>query len=574
VVERIVWLLTLTIRYAPYPIELAAVLVMAKLASSHPLAGDRRFRAIERSFCNLARRRRLAVVIVFLAALAGRAALLPVLPIRQPVITDEFSYLLTADTLAAGRLANPTHPMWPHLESMHIIQHPTYGSMRPVAPGIFLAAGKVLAGNPWMGVYISATAMCALICWMLQGWLPPAWAFLGGLLSILRLGLFGYWINSYWGGATAAIGGLLVLGALPRILRKPRISQALLLALGAVILANSRFFEGFVLCVPAGGYLAAWLLKKRGRELWAATARVVLPATLVLLAAAAAMGYSNWRVTGNPLRMPYQANRDQYAPAGIFLWERPLPAPVYRTQAMRDFYVGWELTQFMEAKRPIGFARNLLGKAGVFWMFFLGPALTMPLFFLGRIRDSRRIRPLLVIGAFSLAGLALNTWFYPHYAAPITGVIYAVVLQGMRRMRAGWRRGSPAGLLLARSIPLVCLGMAGLRVFAQPLSFYMPPDWPMTWYYTQPGNTERARILDQLAHEPGRQLAIVRYQPTHNFLEEWVYNDASIDGSPVVWAHELDEPSNRALIQYFRDRRAWLVEADRRPATVAPYPVP
>jgi hypothetical protein len=463
--------------------------------------------------------------------------------------------------------------MWPHLESMHIIQHPTYGSMRPVAPGIFLAAGKVLAGNPWIGVYISAAAMCALICWMLQGWLPPVWAFLGGLLSILRLGLFGYWMNSYWGGATAAIGGLLVLGALPRILRKPRIPEALLLALGAVILANSRFFEGFVLCVPVGGYLAVWLLKKRGRELWAVTARVVLPASLVLLVAAAAMGYCNWRVTGNPLRMPYQANRDQYASAGIFLWERPLPAPVYRTQAMRDFYVGWELTQFMEAKHPIGFATNLLGKAGAFWMFFLGPAFTVPLFFLRPTRDSR-IRPLLVIGALSLTGLALNTWFYPHYAAPITGVIYAVVLQGMRHMRAGCRRGSPAGLLLARSIPLVCLGMAALRVVAQPLSFYMPPDWPMTWYYTQPGNTERARILDRLAREPGRQLAIVRYAPTHNFFEEWVYNDASIDDSPVVWAHELDEPSNRALIQYFRDRRAWLVEADRRPATVAPYPVP
>jgi hypothetical protein len=240
---------------------------------------------------------------------------------------------------------------------------------------------------------------------------------------------------------------------------------------------------------------------------------------------------------------------------------------------MRDFYVGWELTQFMEAKHPIGFATNLLGKAGAFWMFFLGPAFTVPLFFLRPTRDSR-IRPLLVIGALSLTGLALNTWFYPHYAAPITGVIYAVVLQGMRHMRAGCRRGSPAGLLLARSIPLVCLGMAALRVVAQPLSFYMPPDWPMTWYYTQPGNTERARILDRLAREPGRQLAIVRYAPTHNFFEEWVYNDASIDDSPVVWAHELDEPSNRALIQYFRDRRAWLVEADRRPATVAPYPVP
>src|SRR3989442_12822131 len=106
-------------------------------------------------------------------------------------------------------------------------------------------------------------AICAAVAWALQGWLPPQWALLGAVLVLLKIHLFGYWLESYWGGAVAAIGGALVVGALPRIIHHQRVRDAILMGIGASLLANSRPFEGLIFCIPVAVSLLVRFLSER-----------------------------------------------------------------------------------------------------------------------------------------------------------------------------------------------------------------------------------------------------------------------------------------------------------------------
>jgi hypothetical protein len=539
----------------------------------------------------MAQRRGLSVLVVGLAALVARASLLPILPIPQPGVHDEFGYLLLADTFAHGRLTNPTHPMWVHFETFHIIWHPTYTAMFYPAQGLIMALGQVAMGHPFWGVWLSVGLMCAAICWMLQGWLPPGWALLGGLLAVIRLGTFSYWANSYWGGAVAATGGALVLGALPRLKKSQRLRDALWMGLGFAIVANSRPYEGLFLGVPVAIALAVWIFGKKQNPLLGEEGtkgwweRVVAPLLGVMVLTACGMGYYFWRTTGSPWDTPYLVTTRAYNPAPYFPWQALRPTPTYHHAVMQAYYMGNFVRHFEESRSVTGMIKTDLTALIRLWYFYFGPALTLPIllavitlpygFSLRRVASGTRL--LLVVCAVVVAGSMLTIYFAPHYVAPITGGLLALVLSAMRHLRFQASRGHAAGNFIARAVPLICVLMLLLRVAGKPLHLPEPRPWlaggPPIWCALTPSNLERAQTLSKLQRYPGRQLAIVRYGPDHDIgFHEWVYNEADIDRAKVVLARDLGPALNKELIDYFKDRRAWLVEADETPPRLSAYP--
>jgi hypothetical protein len=520
--------------------------------------------ACESALSRLAEARGRALAAVFVFVIMARLLALPFLHIPVPGIHDEFSYLLMSDTFAHGRLANPTHPMWISFETFHVNWRPAYASMYPPGQGLALAIGELL-GNPWMGVLLSVAGMCAAITWMLQAWLPARWALLGGAMVALKLGVASYWVNSYWGGAVAATGGALALGAMARITRQARPRDALWLGLGIAILANSRPYEGFLFCAPIAFWFVWWLVGRTTSRDAASTrwARVAVPLAVAVAVTVAWMGYYNFRLTGDPLLMPHVLNTRTYHSAQPFLWQKPLPALHYRNQQFEEFYNEWERENyhrgFADAAR-VTWEKIFRGSVNYFWMGLLLALPGIPY----ALRDRKMRFPIVVLAIVGV-GVCVVVWSAAHYAAPITCVLFLLTVQAVRHLRAMCWRGRPIGVALSRAL-VICLvldtGVYVTHGVCDPLF------WPCE------GDPSRAVIETKLEHTPGKHLIVVRYTDDHNIHDDWVYNGAEIDGAKVLWARELDAEQNAKLLAYFKDRTVWLVTPDTDNTYLVPYTPP
>lgn len=522
------------------------------------------FRTAESFLSRLAQRKALAIIALFFIVIGVRLAVLPKLPVPVPGIHDEYSYLLLGDTLAHGRLSNPTHPMWMSFESFHINWFPTYASKYPPGQGAVLALGQLL-GNPWIGVLLSAAAMCAAILWMLQAWLPARWAFLAASLVALKFGVASYWINSYWAGALAAIGGALVLGAMPRIVRRARTLNALLLGLGMAILAITRPFEGFFFCLPVASWFVWWLAgkTKSSASPRARIIRVFAPLAAVLTLAVTFIGYYNWRVTGNALLFPHVLNSRTYRSTGLFLWERPKPPISYHNQQFEDFYNGWEREDY-DNNWPdvLKVSDEKLIRGGSVFLWW-GALLLLPglpfVFF-----DRKMRLPLLIFLLGTLAFFSL-IWSFPHYAAPLTCVIFLLLVQAIRHLRTIRIGRRPIGLAFSWAIVFLLAADVGLSISRRSCD-------PLQW--TCQGDPSRAIIAKNLSETPGKHLVVVSYEPDHNLHDEWVYNGAEIDTAKVLWARDIDPVQNAKLFAYFMDRHIWFVYPDKDNTELIPYSAP
>ncbi|MBZ5607455.1 MAG: hypothetical protein LAP38_04295 [Acidobacteriia bacterium] len=516
---------------------------------------ERLLLAVENSLATLARRKTLAILLVGLTSLAARALLLPILPVPKPAIQDEFSYLLAADTFASGRLANPTPAFPEHFETLQVLMHPTYASKYPPLSGLVLALGQKLAGQPWFGILLATGLLSAAICWALQGWLPAPWALAASAIAVVQIGIVSYWTESYWGGTCAAIGGALLIGAVPRLIRRPSPWPALAFAAGLAALANTRPYEGLVLAIVCSAGLVYGFWRRRlGIGLLAKSA--ILPAAALLVPVLAWMAYYNYRVTGNPFELPYVEHERQYAIWSPLLWHTaPGPTPAYSNSFLEYFWTQADSHDKLEAREHL--LKTHVSDLFHLGRFYLGlPLMICMLGFARPLWKDPTARSAFFLLAAFYAGAALDARLFPHYAAPAAALAYILAGCTLRAARNAWPGRFSERIYVPWALMSALVAIAALGLLS-PDNRYL---FGSIDYHVR---AKRASVMEKLESVPGDHLVLVRYGPQHEPYEEFVYNRADIDRSRVIWARSLSPQKDLRLIESYPARQVWLLDDDQ-----------
>lgn len=511
-------------------------------------------------------------------------------------VQDELSYTVAADTYAHGRLTNPTPVFWESVETPHVIMEPSYISKYPPLQGMFMALGQVVFGNQIFGVWISCGVFAGALFWMMTAWTRREWAIAMTAAMILLVGLNSYWAQSYWGGMIAASGGALFFGAFRRLLDKFTAGSTILMTIGGVMLVNSRPFEGTVSMVPALVYLLYRLIRDADNSWKQKFTRVILPGAVVAGIAVSAMCYQFYRVTGSPFKMPYSVHHAQYYPAPLFSFQNPNPNATKGNARIRKMYDNYVIPPILESMLELGLPDSTVLRSvyGFIYLnyglpFFIFSPMLLILFYFSVplvVRADWKYRILLASMLFTFLCVAIGVWWDQfHYVAPLTAVMVLFVAEAFRRIQDAAKNSQERFKVLAAFVVLV----VGSFVYQQLYSYKQPQ-------LVKDFTPSRAALIDGLANNsavrieipyratffkdemekivadrPGEFLAIVTYDKDFSFHDEIVYNKADIEGSKMIWAHDLGEAKNAALLEHFPNRKIIHVNISSNYIDVAPF---
>jgi|SRR5579875_158443 len=181
---------------------------------------------------------------------------------------------------------------------------------------------------------------------------------------------------------------------------------------------------------------------------------------------------------------------------------------------------------------------------------------------LARLSRNRHARDVVLLPAGTIGLLASPSLFC--LLLPILTLAFMFLLKRLKQF-------APALLLsMVLMYGAHFLFWYGVHAFAaQPVVSALLPYEGQDFLDNRAAQMHRA-VINELDRQPGKQVVLVRRGPWQS-SGDWVHNDADIDASRIVWARDLGEVADRKLLEYYRNRKVWLLEPDAIPPRLRPY---
>lgn len=477
-----------------------------------------------------------------------------------PVIQDEFSYLLMADTFSSGQLFVEPHPMKDFFQTFHVIHNEeAYASKYFPGIGLQLAFGQFL-GNPIIGVWLTVALFGCVLYWMISAFIPMRIGFPLALVFSIEYAVFSYMGHTFWGGSLFALAGALTLAGTLQALEKEKFWALWLSGLGVFLMMINRPFEGFFYALPIAGYL---FFRKRPNDVFSWFKRLI-PWSVCIIAGLLFMAIYNYTITGSALNFPHSHYQNTYTSfAYRFAWDsEPLnDQSIIGTDDTIPRPFKFQKESFLEKREQ---------KKMFFWTFkwyvlkdlvdtYVPLYLTWMLFGLF-IRQSSNFRILILLCCLLLVSrifpLVLS-WSssHAHYSAAWIAPISMLFVFGLK----GFLDAGKLNKLL-RPLPVVLLLLFAVY-YGKGLFLSEPNYWMRQTSYVSNFLVGRNIVQDYLnsGKNPSNDLVMVAYGDRHIWHREWVYNSPDINQQKIVWAHFFNHSVNKELIDYFEGRSVWLV---------------
>jgi hypothetical protein len=470
---------------------------------------------------------------------------------QVPVVHDEASYLLQAETFARGRWAMPRPPIPAFFEQFHVFVTPTYASKYWPGHGILLVPGIWFHAPGLVPILLNGAA--AALLFMLVRRVANGWVAV--LTLVLWIPLRGTLLfrPSYFSENTTS--ALWLLGWFALLEWRESTRQRWLVVVAGCIawMTITRPLTGVAYAIPIGVVVIRDVARSRD---WHSLVR---PA-LLALAVVALIPIWSARTTGNWRMTPYASYTKRYLPfdrvgfgADTSPPDHPLPADMAQ---LAQAFTTTHATHTVRKLPKIFYDR---------WQVmvddaFHGPRKGLALFV---------VAALIVLpaaGWFAVVSSVLVTIAYLAYAHPAGWDLYYLEINPLlpfltaSGIWAVWLAASPRPRterrVMLRTIP-PSAAFAGLLLF---LFLVLPARAEILRMHREQMARRQypSQFAAGVARLPERQtIVFIRYRQDHNFNSSLIANQADLPDARAWLVYDRGG-ENRALIELAPDRAPYL----------------